>query len=90
MKKILSCALLTLALSVTTLAVAQEDASAPIDINHASIEALTELPGIGDVKAQAIIEDRDANGPFASAEDLTRVKGIGEGTAQNLDDRVTF
>ncbi|MCK0745685.1 ComEA family DNA-binding protein [Chromohalobacter nigrandesensis] len=90
MKNLLSCALLTLALSVTTLAVAQEDASAPIDINHASVEALTELPGIGDVKAQAIIEDREANGPFASLDDLTRVKGIAEGTVQDLGDRVTF
>ncbi|MCK0769107.1 ComEA family DNA-binding protein [Chromohalobacter canadensis] len=90
MKKLLSCALLTLALSVTTLAVAQEDAAAPIDINQASAETLAELPGIGDVKAQAIIEDRDANGPFASLDALTRVKGIGEATVQGLDDRVTF
>lgn len=90
MKKLLSCALLTLALSVTTLAVAQEDASAPIDINQASAEALAELPGIGDVKAQAIIEDRDKNGPFASLDALTRVQGIGEATVQGLDDRVTF
>ncbi|WP_040241708.1 ComEA family DNA-binding protein [Chromohalobacter japonicus] len=90
MKKLLSCALLTLALSVTTLAVAQEDTSAPIDINQASAETLTQLPGIGDVKAQAIIEDRNANGPFASLDALTRVKGIGEGTVEDLDDRVTF
>lgn len=90
MKKLLSCALLTLALSVSTLAVAQEDTTAPIDINQASVEALTQLPGIGAVKAQAIIEDRDANGPFASVDDLTRVKGIGEGTVKDLDDRVTF
>jgi len=90
MKKLLSCALLIMVLSVTTLAVAQEDTKAPVDINQASVETLATLPGIGDVKAQAIIEDRNANGPFTSLNDLTRVTGIGEGTVQNLDDQVTF
>ncbi|SEN42332.1 ComEA family DNA-binding protein [Halomonas caseinilytica] len=63
---------------------------APIDINTADATLLTELPGIGEVKASAIVEDRDANGPFENADDLTRVKGIGEATVEALKDEVTY
>ena len=62
----------------------------PINVNTAGAELLAELPGIGPSKATAIIEDRKANGPYASAQDLTRVSGIGEGTVANLEDQVTF
>ncbi|WP_299236577.1 ComEA family DNA-binding protein [uncultured Halomonas sp.] len=69
-------------------AVAQE--VEPININTASAELLTELPGIGPSKAAAIVEDRETNGPYESAQDLTRVSGIGDGTVANLEDQVTF
>ena len=69
-------------------AVAQE--VEPININTASAELLTELPGIGPSKAAAIVEDRETNGPYESAQDLTRVNGIGDGTVANLEDQVTF
>ena len=62
----------------------------PINVNTAGAELLAELPGIGPSKAAAIIEDREANGPYESAEDLTRVSGIGDGTVANLEDQVTF
>lgn len=62
----------------------------PININSADAELLAELPGIGETRAAAIIEDREANGPYASAEDLTRVSGIGEATVQGLADQVSF
>lgn len=62
----------------------------PINVNTAGAELLAELPGIGPSKAAAIIEDREANGPYASAEDLTRISGIGDGTVANLEDQVTF
>ncbi|MBW5801772.1 ComEA family DNA-binding protein [Halomonas elongata] len=62
---------------------------APIDINTADAALLAELPGIGDVKATAIVEERDANGPFENADDLTRVKGIGSATVEALADEVT-
>ncbi|MGJ7456259.1 ComEA family DNA-binding protein [Halomonas sp. MA07-2] len=85
----LAGALLALLLGLAPLgAVAQE--VAPINVNTADTELLAELPGIGPTKAAAIVEDREANGPFESTEDLTRVSGIGDGTVANLEDQVSF
>jgi len=53
-----------------------------VDINIAGLEELCTLEGIGAVKAQAILDYRDANGPFATVEDLTLVKGIGQKTLE--------
>ncbi len=60
-----------------------------IDLNTATARELEALPGIGEVRARAIVADREANGPFRIVEDLTRVKGIGEGTLAGLIDYVT-
>lgn len=49
-----------------------------VNINTATSEELTTLPGVGEATARAIIEEREANGPFASPEDVMRVSGIGE------------
>lgn len=49
-----------------------------VNINTATSEELQRLPGVGEATAAAIIEDRQANGPFSSPEDLMRVSGIGE------------
>ncbi|WP_019238626.1 MULTISPECIES: ComEA family DNA-binding protein [Enorma] len=54
------------------------DVGALVNINTASLEELDALPGVGPSTAQAIIDDREQNGPFASIEDLMRVSGIGE------------
>lgn len=79
---------LALLLGLAAPALAQE--MTPINVNTADAALLAELPGIGEVKAAAIVEDRQANGPYASADDLVRVSGIGEGTVANLADQVTF
>jgi len=51
----------------------------PVNINTADAAALArELDGIGPAKAQAIVEYRQKNGPFRSADDLLKVEGIGE------------
>ncbi len=52
-------------------------ASGPIDLNRASAEQLDTLPGIGPATAAAIVAHRDQNGPFATADDLLKVRGIG-------------
>ncbi|EEW11410.1 conserved hypothetical protein [Vibrio mimicus VM573] len=60
-----------------------------VNINTASAEELaTLLKGIGLKKAQAIVDYREANGPFISIDDLTKVKGIGEATVRNNATRI--
>ncbi len=49
-----------------------------IDINRATAEVLDQLPGIGEVKAEAIVAYRNQNGPFRSVDDLLLVDGISE------------
>ena len=49
-----------------------------VNINTADAETLQQdLVGIGQVKAKAIIDYREANGPFTSVDELLEVKGIG-------------
>lgn len=50
----------------------------PLNINTASAEELTFLPGIGEVMARRIVDWRDANGPYEALTDLLEVEGIGE------------
>jgi competence protein ComEA len=60
-----------------------------IDINRAEPWLLEALPGIGETRAQAIVDYRNKNGPFRRIEDLLQVKGIGEGTFEKIRDYVT-
>ena len=60
-----------------------------IDLNTASEELLGTLPGIGEVRANAIVEYRRQNGCFQSTSDVTKVTGIGSGTYENIRDLVT-
>lgn len=55
-----------------------------IDINTASWVEWTQIEGIGEVTAQKIIADREANGAFKSIDDLLRVKGIGPKTLEKM------
>mgnify|MGYP001045803431 CR=1 FL=1 len=61
----------------------------PVNINTASAEELMRLPGIGQAKAEAILADRAANGPYAAPEDLTRVKGISQRMVQQWGSDIT-
>lgn len=56
----------------------------PVDINRASVAALQALPGVGPARAQAIVTLREQEGPFASIEGLSRVRGIGPKTVEAL------
>ena len=59
-------------------------AIAAVNINSATKEELDVLPGIGPVKAQAIVDYRKAHGPFKSVEDLKKVNGIGDATFDKI------
>jgi competence protein ComEA len=51
-----------------------------VDINTASAQELTRLKGVGPAYAAKIVAYREANGPFATSEDIMRVPGIGAKT----------
>lgn len=59
-----------------------------VNINTADAAALVTLPGIGEKTAQKIIDDREANGPFSSVDDLTRVSGIGDKKLEAVRDLI--
>ena len=68
---------------------ATETQSEAIDINTAGPEELMLLPGIGEVRAKAIIEYRQAYGGFVSIEEITEVSGIGNVTYENIKELIT-
>ena len=55
-----------------------------VDINSASLLEISELPGITDEVAAAVVEERDRLGRFRSPEDLLGVKGIKEKRLQKI------
>ena len=59
-----------------------------LDINSAQVDALRSLPGIGEVKAHAIVSYREQNGDFASVDELLGVPGIGPATLDAVRDLV--
>jgi competence protein ComEA len=64
-------------------------ASGMVNINNADVAALDSLPGIGPTTAQAVIEQRTKDGPFAKIEDIQNVKGIGPSLFAQIKTRIT-
>lgn len=60
-----------------------------INVNTAPSSELVALPGIGPKKAEAIVLYREANGRFATVDDMIQVKGIGAKTLEKLRPLVT-
>ena len=63
--------------------------SGKISINKASKEELMHLSGIGEAKANKIIEYRTQNGLFTTIEDIKKVSGIGEAIFAKIKDYIT-
>jgi competence protein ComEA len=60
-----------------------------IDINRAEAWLLDALPGIGETRAQAIVDYREQNGPFHSINEIVNVEGIGSVTYEEIKDLIT-
>jgi competence protein ComEA len=64
--------------------------AAPIDINTADAAALANaITGVGQKKAQLIVDYRESHGPFATIDDLAKVKGIGPKTIEKNRANIT-
>ena len=62
---------------------------APLDLNQAAEEDLIRLPGIGEKLARRILDYRTAHGGFQTAEELLKVRGIGEARLAELREYIT-
>ena len=74
----LALAMATLLVSGTAMAAGKPAPTAKVNLNTASIEQLTTLPGVGPKLAARIVEYRQKSGAFRSTQELINVQGIGE------------
>lgn len=97
MTRMLSAALIVLAMMASTVVEAQDKApktvaataSAPLNLNTATLTQLESLPGIGMKVAERIVEFRQKNGGFKKVEDLMNVRGVGEKSFLKLKPMLT-
>ncbi len=69
--------------------IGEEQQSQKVDINQAEAWLLEALPGLGETRAQAIIEYRNQNGPFRNIYELTEGKGLGTATYEKIKHLIT-
>jgi competence protein ComEA len=74
----LALTMAALLVSGTAMAAGKPAPTAKVNLNTASVEQLTTLPGVGPKLAARIVEYRQKSGAFRSTEELINVKGIGE------------
>ncbi len=81
--------LVTLAVS-PALAVERSVLEGVVNINTATAEQLQLLPGVGEVRARAILSERKGRGGFKSIEDLRAVKGVGDSLIERMRPYITL
>ena len=64
-------------------------ALAAVNINTATKDELVSLKGVGEKRAQAIIDYRKKNGPFKTVDDLEKVPGIGPGIMKQIKSHIS-
>ena len=74
----LALAMAALLVSGTAMAAGKPAPTAKVNLNTASVEQLTALPGVGPKLAARIVEYRQKSGTFRSTQELMNVQGIGE------------
>ena len=74
----LALAMAALLVSGTAMAAGKPAPTAKVNLNTASVEQLTTLPGVGPKLAARIVEYRQKSGAFRSTQELINVKGVGE------------
>ena len=69
---------------------ADAEHSAKVNINTATVEELMSLKGIGEKKAESIVEYREEIGSFVSIDELKGVKGIGDKIFSKIKDHIVI
>jgi competence protein ComEA len=82
---VLAVALAVLAVPGITAAASKPQPTGRINLNTASVEQLTTLPGVGPALAARIVEYRQKSGAFRSTQELMNVRGIGEKNFAKLE-----
>ena len=67
----------------------QSEEDGKVNLNTASKEELMSLPGVGEAKADSIIDYREVNGRFQTIEDVMLISGIKEGLFEKIKDYIT-
>jgi competence protein ComEA len=76
-------------LELSVPAAGEADAPQKVDINRAEAWLLAALPGIGEARAQAIIDYRRKHGAFRDINELLKVPGMGDATLAGIKDLIT-
>ena len=75
---------------VEDIVIGNADVSGKVNINTAGKEELMTLTGIGEAKAQSILDYREEHGKFGSIEDLMLIEGIKEGVFNKIKEDITI
>ncbi len=75
--------------SPPVISLAEAALTSPVNINQADVQILQKaLSGIGQAKAQAIVDYRESHGPFTSVDELLEIKGIGKSLLERNRDKL--